>query len=113
MSLSRTETGVVIAKRGNHLTIRLTPGQTVKVEVLQTHMSIGSECQVAFDNSSGEIVNVIDCNDIAACPEATSEAECPSPEELEEEFWEWSVLGGQEGDYGEFGEQECSRDPEF
>jgi len=58
--LSRTETGIVTAIVGSHITIRILGGSPVRVKVLSTHLKLGDYCNVAFNLTTGKIASIME-----------------------------------------------------
>lgn len=84
--LSKTEAGVVVAIDGDHLTILLQTGNKREICVTYTTLKLGDRCSVAFDNSTGNIVNVYgyeeaSTNDVVELPSTEKK---PNPQELEQ-----------------------------
>lgn len=57
--LARTETGVVVARKGDHFTILLKVGNRIKVDIKHSPLQRGSKCHVCFNNATGKVVNVL------------------------------------------------------
>jgi len=60
MALSHTLIGNVIAIKGSCVTIRLSNGSTVGVQVKSTHLKLGDYCNVAFSLITGKVVRIIE-----------------------------------------------------
>jgi hypothetical protein len=96
--LSSTESGVVLAVKGEHLTILLKAGNKLQVHVKKTKLKLGEKCSVAFDNTTGKPIEIYGADDhtIAGIPD--------KPEEESTTNAELNLLGETE--------PECSREPE-
>lgn len=100
--ISRTELGVVVARKGSRYVILLKAGNSIKVVLKKSPLKRGSKCHVSFNNASGKVVNIL-TYDENSCDLDTMEFKEPY-EELTKKEME-SIESVEEG--------ECSRRQKF